>query len=163
MGMFNQLDVVVHCPFCNKISLTDSQFKFGSLRLDAYQLGDELIWDEPPRGRPIDGNWVGETFTECQYCNADIYLTVQVRQDIIVDAEANPTKDLEVFRLLPMTRLFINLQDPTWHLRWAAIQVLRQFPQFDTEATLRFAQNDRSPFVQQAALKALQEQQRPDF
>src|ERR1043165_211112 len=96
MGMFNILNVSVKCPHCKYEGDMEAEFKFGFLNMDKYKLGDTLTWiggGKPyHKGRPADGNFVGEGYVECPNCHRDFWLIIKVTNDKLESVQVNDTK-----------------------------------------------------------------------
>lgn len=98
MGMFNYLNVAFDCPNCGRHSENQAEFRFGLLNLDTYSIGDKLSWDDcgkglkSPETRPESGNYLGEGYIECPFCNYDFWLTITVAGDMIESAKIDHTR-----------------------------------------------------------------------
>jgi hypothetical protein len=96
MAMFNYLILNITCPRCGVEAEMEAEFRFGLRDLTHYRLGDRLRWDgmgvKTPATRPQEGNYNDEAYTVCPHCERDFWLAVSVRQDIIVRAAVNPSK-----------------------------------------------------------------------
>lgn len=96
MGIYNELEIITSCPRCGVMSQVEVEFRFGLINLDRYRLGDTLRWTGAgtprPRKRPPNGDFDGEGYAECPICHKDFWMTIHIRQDIIVSAEVDSTK-----------------------------------------------------------------------
>ena len=96
MGMYNYLVFSVCCPHCGTQTKTEAEFRFGFRNLLHYHLGEKLIWDregdKTPSTRPDEGNYTGEAYAVCPQCKRDFWLVVSVRNDIIVAAEVDASR-----------------------------------------------------------------------
>ena len=74
----------------------EAEFKFGFLNLGKYVLGDTLKWlggrKAYPKGRPADGNFIGEGYVECPNCHRDFWLIIKVANDKLESVQVDKTK-----------------------------------------------------------------------
>lgn len=74
----------------------EADFRFGLRDLTRYRIGDKLHWDgmgvKTPQTRPDGGNYDDEAYVVCPHCERDFWLIVSVREDIIVGATIDSTK-----------------------------------------------------------------------
>lgn len=96
MGMYNTLLLTITCPRCGVEAEMEADFRFGLMELTQYRIGDQLRWDgmgvKTPETRPEDGNYDDEAYVVCPHCERDFWLTVSVRNDVIVGASIDASK-----------------------------------------------------------------------
>lgn len=96
MALFNYLSLTISCPRCGAKAEMEAEFRFGLRELIHYKIGDRLRWDGPgvrtPDERPDQGNYIDIAYAVCPLCNRDFWLTVSVRDDVIVSAVVDSTK-----------------------------------------------------------------------
>jgi hypothetical protein len=101
MAMFNYLALNIICPRCGVETEMEADFRFGLRDLTYYRIGDRLRWDgmgvRTPEARPEEGNYDDEAHVVCPHCKRDFWLAVSIRQDIIVRAMVDPTKQPYIF------------------------------------------------------------------
>jgi len=90
MGMFNYLQVNLPCPRCGVSAELEAEFRCGPPDLKRYEIGDTLPWQGALR--PPDGNFDGEAYAVCPHCGRDFWLRVQVREDVILWAEVDASR-----------------------------------------------------------------------
>ena len=96
MGMFNYLLLTITCPRCGIKAEMEAEFRFGLMDLTRYRIGDQIHWDgqgtKIPQTRSEDGNYNNEAYVVCPDCNRDFWVNVSVRNDVIMNATVNETK-----------------------------------------------------------------------
>ena len=96
MSVYNYLLLKIICPRCGIEADMEAEFRFGLRELTYYHIGDRLQWDgmgvKTPETRPEEGNYNDEAYVVCPHCERDFWLNVSVRNDIIVSATVDPTK-----------------------------------------------------------------------
>lgn len=96
MSLYNILFLTITCPRCGTEAKVEAEFRFGLRDLSNYRLGDKLPWDGPgtktPEQRPEGGNYNDEAYVVCPHCERDFWLTVSVRNDVIISAIIDNTK-----------------------------------------------------------------------
>jgi anaerobic selenocysteine-containing dehydrogenase len=96
MAVFNYLLLSITCPRCGIQVEVEAEFRFGLRDLAHYRIGDKLHWDgmgvKTPESRPDKGNYDDEAYVVCPHCERDCWLTVSIRNDIIVSATVDTTK-----------------------------------------------------------------------
>ncbi len=135
MAMFNFLMLTIICPRCGVESEMEADFRFGLRDLTYYRVGDRLRWDgkgvRTPETRPENGNYDDDAYVVCPHCERDFWLTVSVRQDIIVRATVNTTK-----------QPYISNGDRRLHVTNASVQ-----SKWDPRAHAEFMKKSTSPPV----------------
>lgn len=84
------MQVNLPCPHCGTSAEIEAEFRFGLPDLSRYEIGDTLRWRDGTR--PPDGNLDGEAYTVCPRCGRDFWLRVQVREDVILWAEVDASR-----------------------------------------------------------------------
>ena len=96
MSMYNTLLLTITCPRCGAEAEMEADFRFGLRDLTRYRIGDRLPWEgmgvKTPEKRPEGGNYDDEAYAVCPDCERDFWLTVSVRNDVIVSAAIDNTK-----------------------------------------------------------------------
>ena len=96
MALFNTLETILTCPRCGVESVMEVEFRFGFRNQDRYCPGDTLRWygggTRTPRQRPEGGKYTGEGYAECPNCHRDLWVSIEVRHDVIKRAEVDLTR-----------------------------------------------------------------------
>ena len=89
MGLFNRLYAILQCPRCGHVGESEIEFKFGYMQLFDYRLGDVLEWDS---GFCLFKDHIDEGYAECAGCLKDFWVTIYVKQDVIIDVQVDPDR-----------------------------------------------------------------------
>jgi len=93
MGMYNTLFHRCHCPHCGDMVLVDIQFKYGSLHLIEYQLGDAIIWDGArERGSKQEGELDVSGLGSCPSCSRYIDCVIHISMNKLCSVSFDPEK-----------------------------------------------------------------------
>lgn len=97
MGLYNVLKVDLKCPFCERLGEMEAEFKLGYLSVDTYSVGDKIRWasgsaKKPHQKRPEKGSCNGEGYVECPKCHKDFWISILIKEDVIINVAINPTK-----------------------------------------------------------------------
>jgi len=88
MGTCNLLRASMTCPHCNTAVDLEIEMRFGDTRnLAEFVVGERYLWI-PGRaiqhgGRPKNGDFVGEGYSECPQCRRDFFVEVILCEDTI--------------------------------------------------------------------------------
>jgi hypothetical protein len=97
MAIYNILELALSCPRCGNNVNIEAEFRFGFRNLERYHIGDKIQWKgsgvSKPKQRPQGGNYEGEGYSECPICHKDFWISMKVRNDILVDAEVDVSRD----------------------------------------------------------------------
>lgn len=93
MSTYNTLTAGIRCPHCGNDTDVRIDFRFGLRDQLEYRLGDRLAWEgkgvRTPAGRPPDGDFEGEGYTECSVCGNSFWTRIHVRADVIETVEVD--------------------------------------------------------------------------
>lgn len=76
VGLFNTVYQRLLCPYCTRFHEFESEFRYGTLKLSRYRVGDALVWgDYPETGSPIHNEVIvlGLTIPSCFARREDRY------------------------------------------------------------------------------------------
>jgi len=97
MGTYNLLRASMTCPHCNAAVNVEIEMRFGDTRnMAEFVVGDRYIWVPGKTiqhgGRPENGDFVGEGYSECPRCQRDFFVEVILREDTITAVRPDPQK-----------------------------------------------------------------------
>lgn len=99
MGIYNILIINEKCPACGVEDTIKVQFKMGYLDLIEYQLNDKIVWAHglalhrsPHQDRPERGNYIGEGYILCEFCDFEYLINITIENDIIKSYEIDLTR-----------------------------------------------------------------------
>lgn len=100
MSIYNTLTFTAYCPHCGVECEMEAEFRFGFRNLFSYRLGDRLVWEgmgiKTPPSRPEGGNYRDEGYAVCPKCDREIWLTITVSEDILVEAYVETSRSVYV-------------------------------------------------------------------
>jgi hypothetical protein len=147
MTLFNYLLLNVTCPRCGTEAEIEAEFRFGLMDLTHYHIGDRLRWDgrgvKTPKTRPDEGNHDDEAYAVCPHCERDFWLTVSVREDILVGAKVDTSKQ----PYISDDKKQLQATSPTLQSGWNPIEIAEK---------MRRSTSDVSAFFLIDSLKSIQ-------
>lgn len=91
MGMYNTLFHSCQCPHCGDMVRMGIQFKYGSLHLIEYQLGDAIVWDGVrERGSKQEGAIDVPGIGRCGSCSRYIDFVIHVLMNKLCGVSVGP-------------------------------------------------------------------------
>jgi hypothetical protein len=96
MSNYNLLTAEMICPRCGNSCSMTIELHFGMRDQIALRIGSLYPWNEGKSvirgGRPEGGSIDGEGYAQCPCCGKDFFVVVGIRNDLIVSAHSNTTK-----------------------------------------------------------------------
>jgi hypothetical protein len=92
MGTYNTLHTSMASPRCGAVGDVEVELRVGNTaQMRNLVVGDQYPWvsrAQPQNGgRPEQGSVDGDGYMECEFCHADSFIRVIIREDVIVGVE----------------------------------------------------------------------------
>lgn len=91
MGVYNQLETSIACPYCETEFVALADFRFGIVGGCLYRIGDTIRWGTDADETPID--YMGEGWVICKGCRRDFWIRIYIETNKFVRCEIDHSRD----------------------------------------------------------------------